>query len=66
MDYIVITEDERLYLVQSMKPVHEALISKGSGYLDFEEELDNVQCHPRPHPHLHSHPHPNHRVCSRS
>lgn len=37
------TEDERLYMVKSLSMVKEAFISKGSGMLDFIEELAKIQ-----------------------
>lgn len=36
------TEEERLYMVQSLDCVHCAFISRGSGILDFAEELREV------------------------
>lgn len=36
-------EDERRYMVQALECVHEALISSGSGMLDFEAELRHIQ-----------------------
>ncbi len=36
-------EQERLFMVQSVSCVHEARISRGSGILDFEPELRDVQ-----------------------
>jgi len=33
------SEQERLYMIQSVKHVTEAFISRGSGYLDFEDDL---------------------------
>ena len=39
----VITEDERLYMVKSVKCVKEAFISQGSGMLDFLAEFTAVQ-----------------------
>lgn len=33
------TEQERLYMVQSLRCVHRAAISRGSGMLDFEQEF---------------------------
>ena len=32
-------QNERLFMVQSIKYVHHAQISKGTGYLDFKDEL---------------------------
>lgn len=40
--YPVNTERERLYMVQRLKSVHAARISKGSGYLDFLPELNEI------------------------
>ena len=37
------SEDERLYLVKSLKYVKEAFIAKGSGKLDFEEEIRKIK-----------------------
>ena len=36
-------EKERLYMVSSLKYVHKAFIAKGSGKLDFEEELKAIK-----------------------
>ncbi len=36
-------ERERLYMINSLKPVKEAWINRGSGLLDFEEELRALQ-----------------------
>ena len=36
-------EKERLYMVSSLKYVHKAFIAKGSGKLDFEEELKTIK-----------------------
>jgi len=36
-------EDERLYILQELKCVKEAFIAKGSGMLDFEEELRKIK-----------------------
>lgn len=36
-------ERERLYIVQSIRFVHEARISRGSGHLDFEPELLDIK-----------------------
>ena len=35
-------EQERLYLVQSVKFVHQAMISSGVGFLDFKFELEKI------------------------
>ena len=32
-------QNERLFMVQSIKYVHHAQVSKGTGYLDFKDEL---------------------------
>ena len=37
------TQDERLYLVSSIKFVHRAFIAKGSGKLDFKEEIQKIK-----------------------
>lgn len=37
------SEHERLYMVQSVACVHQALISRGSGLLDFREELGDIR-----------------------
>jgi len=39
----VTSEQERLFMVQSLGPVHEAFISSGSGYLDFEPEMRRLR-----------------------
>jgi len=36
-------EQERLYIIQSLKFVHEARISRGSGFLDFEPEMADIK-----------------------
>lgn len=36
-------EDERLYMVSSIKYVHQAFVAKGSGKLDFAEEIKNIK-----------------------
>ena len=36
-------EQERLYMVQSVKFVHNAMISSGMGFLDFKNELKSIQ-----------------------
>ena len=36
------TEQERLFMVKNVKWVHQAFISSGSGYLDFEPELREI------------------------
>ena len=37
------TQEERLYMVKSLKCVHEAMISKGMGMIDFVEELETIR-----------------------
>jgi cytidyltransferase-like protein len=39
----VFSEDERLYIVRSIKYVHEAFLGSGTGMLDFEPELRNLK-----------------------
>jgi cytidyltransferase-like protein len=39
----VCSEEERRFMVQNVACVHEALISQGSGYLDFEPELRAIR-----------------------
>ena len=41
--YPVNTENERKYLLESLRDVHEVCISSGSGYLDFLPELDRIK-----------------------
>ena len=36
-------EQERLYLVQSVKYVHQAMVSSGTGFLDFKSELERIK-----------------------
>ncbi|MFL2859465.1 MAG: adenylyltransferase/cytidyltransferase family protein [Pontiellaceae bacterium] len=36
-------EKERLYMVQSLKYVHKAMISSGEGFLDFKEEFEVIK-----------------------
>ena len=36
-------EHERVYLVQSIKFVHQAMISSGEGFLDFKSELEEIK-----------------------
>lgn len=36
-------EDERLYMVSSIKYVHKAFIARGSGILDFIDELKQIK-----------------------
>ena len=40
--YPVITQDERKYMIQALKCVTECRINKGSGILDFESELNEI------------------------
>jgi cytidyltransferase-like protein len=37
------TEDERLYIVESIRFVHHARVSTGSGWLDFEPDMAEIQ-----------------------
>lgn len=37
------TQDERLYMVSALKYVHQAFIAKGSGKLDFAEEIKQIK-----------------------
>ena len=37
------TEDERVYMVSALKFVHTAFVAKGSGKLDFVEEIKTIQ-----------------------
>ncbi|MGF1634483.1 MAG: adenylyltransferase/cytidyltransferase family protein [Phycisphaerae bacterium] len=39
----VFNEQERLFIVQNLKPVFEARISRGSGLLDFEPEMLDIR-----------------------
>ena len=41
--YPVITQDERRYMIQALKCVKECRINKGSGILDFENELIEIK-----------------------
>lgn len=41
--YPVNTENERKYLLEALREVHEVCISSGSGYLDFLPELERIQ-----------------------
>ncbi|MCA0365968.1 MAG: adenylyltransferase/cytidyltransferase family protein [Bacteroidetes bacterium] len=41
--YPVITQDERQYMLNALKCVHECRISKGEGLLDFVDELDDIK-----------------------
>lgn len=43
--YPVITQDERKYMIESLACVKECKINKGSGILDFLEELEEIQPH---------------------
>lgn len=36
-------EDERLYMVSSIKYVHQAFVAQGSGKLDFAEEIKTIK-----------------------
>ena len=37
------TQDERKYMLEALSCVHKVFISSGSGYMDFVEELEEVQ-----------------------
>lgn len=37
------SQDERQYIVGALSAVHEARVSRGSGYLDFEPEFEAVR-----------------------
>jgi cytidyltransferase-like protein len=37
------SQQERLYMVQAIRPVSQAFIASGSGYLDVEPEIDRVR-----------------------
>ncbi len=39
----VTSQDERLFMVQSVSAVKEAFVSSGSGYLDFEKEMRSLK-----------------------
>ncbi len=39
----VFSEDERLYIVRSIRYVHDAFLGSGTGMLDFEPELRNLK-----------------------
>jgi cytidyltransferase-like protein len=41
----IITEQERLYMIKSLRFVKEAWINKGSGFIDFTEDILEVQPH---------------------
>jgi cytidyltransferase-like protein len=41
--YPVITEDERKYMIESLRCVHECRINTGSGIIDFKNELDEIK-----------------------
>jgi cytidyltransferase-like protein len=43
--YPIITQDERRYMIQALKCVKECKINKGSGIIDFEQELASIQPH---------------------
>lgn len=36
-------QDERLYMVSAIRFVHQAFVAKGSGKLDFAEEIKHIQ-----------------------
>jgi len=38
-------ETERVYMVQAMRPVHRALVSTGSGWMDAEPEIGTIKPH---------------------
>ncbi len=39
------SQDERRYMVQAVRFVHQALISSGMGWMDAEPEIDQLQPH---------------------
>jgi cytidyltransferase-like protein len=41
--YPIITQQERKYMIQALRCVHTCKINKGSGILDFEEELNEIK-----------------------
>jgi cytidyltransferase-like protein len=41
--YPIITQEERRYMIQALRCVHLCRINKGSGILDFEQELIEIQ-----------------------
>lgn len=41
--YPIISQDERKYILESLKYVKECRISRGSGILDFSEELNDIK-----------------------
>ncbi|MBK9509250.1 MAG: adenylyltransferase/cytidyltransferase family protein [Cytophagaceae bacterium] len=41
--YPVITQDERQYMLNALKCVHECRVSKGEGLLDFVDELEDIK-----------------------
>lgn len=41
--YPIITQQERKYMLQALRCVHTCKINKGSGILDFESELNEIQ-----------------------
>jgi cytidyltransferase-like protein len=41
--YPVITEEERRYMIQALKCVHECRVNSGSGIIDFRKELDDIR-----------------------
>jgi cytidyltransferase-like protein len=38
-------QDQRVYMIGAMRPVHRALVSTGSGWMDAEPEIDVVKPH---------------------
>ncbi len=41
--YPIITQQERKYMIQALRCVHTCKINKGSGILDFEQELNEIK-----------------------
>jgi len=41
--YPIITQDERRYMIQALRCVKECRINKGSGIIDFEQEIEIIQ-----------------------
>jgi len=41
--YPIITQQERKYMIQALKCVKECRINTGSGFIDFENELNDIQ-----------------------
>jgi len=39
----LLSQQERLYMVQAIRPVFQAFIASGSGYLDVEPEIDRIK-----------------------